>query len=91
MEKLTNGIRLIEFHRTVQRIILQKVEKFTMQEIFDNMLEKCDETVGHNLIREVILDVLDNFLNVGLIKAVIINESIGGYERCLATNVEQSI
>ncbi len=91
MKKLTQDDRLIEFYRAAQRIILKRVEKFTMQEICENMKEKCDSMVDSNVIIQAVLDVLDNFLGVGLIRSVIINNNVAGYERVLANNLEQSI
>lgn len=93
MKKLTKNDKLSEFHKTAQYMLLEKVVQFSMQEIFEDMQEKCDSTVDFDFIKQVVLDVLDSLLNKGLMRYI--DENDDGkevfYESSLTENMEQSV
>ena len=93
MKKLTKNDKLSEFHKTAQYMMLEKVGQFSMQEIFEDMQEKCDSTVEFGFIKQVILDVLDSLLNKGLIRYYDKNDDGKEvfYESSLTENVKQSV
>ncbi len=49
---------------------LEKVGQFSMQEIFEDVKEKCDSIVDFDFIKQVVLYVLDHLLNIGLINYI---------------------
>lgn len=68
MKKLTKNDKLIEFERKAHFLLVAKVGKFTMNEIFEEMKAQCEEDVPFEIIKSALLDVLDDLLNRGLMR-----------------------
>ena len=90
MKKLTKNSSVGDFYDKAHYLMLQKEGRFTIQQVYEEILEGCDENVSFNFIKPIVLEVLDNLLNKGLIKYI--DEGVGVfYQSSLTENIEQSV
>ena len=68
MSKLTKNDEIIEFEKRAHYMLVAKVGKFTMDEMFEEMKAQCEEDVPFEIIKSALLDVLDGLLNRGLMR-----------------------
>lgn len=84
IKQLTKNSPVVDFYDNAHYLLLSMNGKFTMQEIYEKMIAKCSNDVPFNFIQVVILEVLDDLLNKGMI--LYIDEGI--YESSLTESKE---
>ena len=89
MKKLTKNSSVGDFYDKAQYLLLNKKGRFTIHQVYEDILEGCDENVSFNFIKPIVLEVLDDLLDKGFIKYV--DEGVGVYESTLTESVEQSL